>query len=299
MKIHFLHTLIAVIKHGSFAAAAPEVNLTASAVGMQIRQLEIHFGRPLFDRSGRSVRPTPLALEIASTVEATLGALEQLRSRAEVAVTGHVRLGIIESAQVTLLPQAMLALRKTVPGLHLHCVRGVSQQLLQELKAGRLDAAVLVRPESGGSSRLHWAPLLTETFVLVAPLGARGRSVRELLAAHEWIRLDRSATGGRIAAAYVESVLPGKREFLELPGTDAIVAMVSAGVGVSVIPELRDDVRRTWPVREVELGRRGPTREVALVCRAGEADDRRILAVLRAFEAAVAQSRQGAPACAG
>ena len=293
MKLHFLHTLIAVIKHGSFAAAAPEVNLTASAVGMQIRQLEIYFGRPLFDRSARAVRPTPLALEVASTVEATLGALEQLRSRTEAALTGHVRLGIIESAQVALLPQAMLALRKSVPGLEVHCARGVSQQLLQDLKAGRLDVAVLVRPETGGSSRLGWTPLLTESFVLVAPPQARGRNVRELLAAHEWIRLDRSATGGRIAAAFVEAALPGKREFLELPGTDAIVAMVSAGVGVSVVPELREDVRRTWPVREVGLGRRGPTRQIALVCRAGDAEDRRIQAVLRAFQASVAQGRHG------
>jgi DNA-binding transcriptional LysR family regulator len=293
VKLHFLQSLTAVIKHGSFPAAAPEVNLTASAVGMQIRQLEIYFGRPLFDRSGRAVRPTPLALEVAAAVESALGTLEQLRSRTEAAVTGHVRLGIIESAQVALLPQAMLALRKSVPGLEVHCARGVSQLLLQDLKAGRLDVAVLVRPETGGSSRLSWTPLLTESFVLVAPPQARGRNVRELLAAHEWIRLDRSATGGRIAAAFVEATLPGKREFLELPGTDAIVAMVSAGVGVSVVPELREDVRRTWPVREVGLGRRGPTRQIALVCRAGDAEDRRIQAVLRAFQASVAQGRNG------
>jgi DNA-binding transcriptional LysR family regulator len=69
--------------------------------------------------------------------------------------------------------------------------------------------------------------------------------------------------------------------------------MVSAGVGVSVVPELREDVRRTWPVREVGLGRRGPTRQIALVCRAGDAEDRRIQAVLRAFQASVAQGRNG------
>ncbi|GAP34437.1 LysR family transcriptional regulator [Piscinibacter sakaiensis] len=296
MKLHVLHTLVAVIRHGSIAAAAPEVHLTPSAVGLQIRQLEAYFGQPLFDRSARAVRPTPLALQVAATVEDTLQALEQLRARTgERALSGTVRLGIIETAQVTLLPQAVLALRRAVPGLVVQCSRGVSQHLLQELKAGRLDAAVLVRPERGGSSRLHWTPLLTESFVLVAPQHARGRSVRELLSVHEWIRLDRSATGGRIAAAYVASVLPDKREFLELPGTDAIVAMVSAGVGVSVIPELRDDLRRAYPVRELPLGRRGPTRQIVLVCRAREAEDRRVQALRQAFQSATAQARRTDP----
>lgn len=290
MKLQFLHTLAAVIRHGSFAAAAPEVNLTASAVGLQIRQLEAYFGQPLFDRSARSVRPTPLALEVGAAIEGALQSLEALRSRVETSVSGHIRLGTIESAQISLLPSVIQSLRRTAPALEVQCVRGVSQFLLQELKAGRLDAAVLVRPQSGGSSRLHWTPLFTESFVLVAPPEARGRSVRDLLAAHEWIRLDRSATGGKIAAAYVESVLPGKRATLELPGTDAIVAMVAAGVGVSVVPALRDDVRRIYRVNEVSLGRGGPSRQIAMVCRNADGENRRVQAVLRAFQEAVPRS---------
>lgn len=287
MKIGFLETLIAVIRHGSFAAAAPQVNLTASAVGLQMKQLEEYFGQPLFDRSARQVRPTELAREIAATAEGTLDTLENLRSRVEVSVAGNIRVGVIESAQIAMLPSSVRALRSFAPLLEVQFSRGVSQHLLQELKAGRLDAAVVVRPETGGSSRLHWTPLRKEAFVLVAPTKSKGDDARTLLQSYEWIRLDRSATGGKIAAAYVERMVRGKKSSLDLPGTDAIVAMVAAGVGVSVIPATRPEIKRAYDFREISLGPKAPVREIALVCRAADAENRRVQAVIKSFEHAL------------
>jgi DNA-binding transcriptional LysR family regulator len=293
VKLQFLQTLAAVVQHGSFAAAAPEVHLTASAVGQQMRQLEQHFRQPLFDRSARQVRPTPFALEVVATVQGTFESLEAMRSRSQQSVSGHVRLGTIESTQVALLPLALKHLRRQAPSLQVQFIRGVSQYLLDELKAGRLDAAVLIQPQSGGSSRLHWVPLLREAFVLVAPPGSKERTVAQLLRAHEWIRLGRSSTGGRIAARYVERVAPRTPSAVELPGTDAIVAVVSAGLGVSVIPELREELRAAYPVREISLGAGAPTRQLAFVCRAADAANPRLHVVLAAFADAVAARRRG------
>ena len=58
MKIEMFDTLDAVLRGGSLAAAASETNLTASAVSMQMKQLETYLGQPLFDRSGHAIRPT-------------------------------------------------------------------------------------------------------------------------------------------------------------------------------------------------------------------------------------------------
>ena len=291
MNIAFFHTLSAVIRHGSFAAAASEVNLTASAVGLQIKQLESYLGQPLFDRSARSVKPTPFAYEVLATVQDTIQDLDRLRSRANTTVSGHLRLGVIESAQISLLPPAMLTLRSRAPRLELNFARGVSKFLLDELKAGRIDAAVLVRPHTGGSSRLHWQPLLSERFVLVTPSHMAAGSPHELLAQHDWIRLDRNATGGRIAASFVEKLVPGKRCLVELPGTDAIVAMVSAGLGVSVIPSVRKELHKIYDINEISLGSKSPSRQIVMVCRPGDVDDRRIQVVYESFyEAAQALS---------
>lgn len=286
MKVEALRSLCAVIHHGSLAAAAPEVNLTASALGLQIRQLEAHFGRPLFDRSARQLRPTAFGLELAETVRSTLDALERLREQGDVSVSGRLRLGVIESAQIALLPAYLKTLRALYPRVEVQISRGVSQALIQDIKAGRLDTAVVVRPQSGGSSRLKWMPLRREPFVVVAPPDCASRDPAEILRRHEWIRLDRSATGGRIAAAYVERRVPGKRPWVDLPGTDAIVAMAAAGLGASVIPATRRALRRAYDFLEVGLGPDAPIREIALACRVQEQENRRILAARHAFEEA-------------
>ncbi|WP_198969973.1 LysR family transcriptional regulator [Xylophilus sp. ASV27] len=298
MKLQFLQTLLAVLQHGSFAAAAKDVNLTASAVSQQMQHLEIYFGQPLFDRSARQVRPTPFALEIAGTLAQTVDTLEALRSRQGVAITGRIRLGTVESAQVALLPAAVQKLRERAPTLEYAISKGLSSALMDDVKAGRIDAAVLVRPQSGGSSRLSWFPLLRETFVMIAPPTARLAAPAELLRRYDWIRMDPVTTGGRMAAQYVQRIAPRLREAFDLPGTEAIAAMVSAGLGVSVVPALRQELLQAYPMLQVPLGRGAPVRQIALVCRPADAESRLMQAVLEAFHGAV-RRRYGEEAMAG
>ncbi len=293
MKLEFLHTLVAVIQGGSFAAAAARVHLTPSAVGLQVRQLENYFGQALFDRSARHVRATPFALEVAAAVEGTLRALEALRTRRNAPVQGNVRIGTVESTQISLLPVAWSQMRQHAPLMQVQFIRGTSEFLLGEVKAGRMDAAVLVRPPSGGGRRLHWVGLMKEDFVMVAPPQASERSPVELLRRHPWIRLDRSTTGGRIASRYVERLAPRVSSSIEIPGTEAIVALVAAGLGVSVIPKLRPALLESSGVREIGLGREAPTRQIAFVCRSSDAEAASTRVVLEAFHAAVAARKPG------
>src|ERR1700754_505743 len=104
MKVNALETLTCVIEKGSFAAAAQEIKLTPSAVSQQMQQLETYFGQPLFDRSLRNVRPTPLAYEIGAILGDTLKRLDALRERRSPVVDGRIRLGVINSVQVASLP---------------------------------------------------------------------------------------------------------------------------------------------------------------------------------------------------
>ena len=81
MRLAFLATLDAILKRGSFVAAAEEIGLTPSAVGLQIKQMEEYFGQPLFDRSGRQARPTPFAIELAAKMQETLSVIQALREK--------------------------------------------------------------------------------------------------------------------------------------------------------------------------------------------------------------------------
>jgi DNA-binding transcriptional LysR family regulator len=289
MKLQFLQTLRAVVQRGSFAAAAEQVNLTPSAVSLQMKQLEVYFGQPLFDRSGRTVRLTPFARELTATVERATSEIEALRHQPAIAPAGRVPLGITESALTTLLPKAFADLRQRAPGIELHIERGSTPDLLQALRAGRVDAAVLIRPPTGGHSRLLWTDLLAEPLVLVVPAGMPGNHPESLLRQHLWIRLDRRLVAGQLAARFVDALVPHRPALVDVPGIDAIVAMVAAGIGISVLPRLRREHLEEFAVREVSLGRRAPIRQMAMVRRRADGGHRLIDVVESCLVDAAAQ----------
>lgn len=292
MNVAMLSTLVAIIDRGSFAAAARDVGCTPSAVSLQVKQLEAYFGQLLFDRSARTAKPTPFALEAVAVARDFSDRLEALRARPSITVSGRVRLGAITSVQTGALPQALRLLRDRHPALQVEVSLNDSDPLIADLKAGRIDAAVLVRPQSGGSSRLAWQDLARQPFVMLVPPGAPASAPQELLRRFDLIRYDPALTGGRIAARYVRQAFPGARSSMEVRSIDAIVAMVSAGLGVSIVPRPRKALLEAYTVREVRLGRAGPARQIAFARRRADGGHRNIDAVFNALAAAHADGER-------
>jgi len=289
MKMEAFRTLGAVLRGGSFAAAAADTNLSPSAVSLQMKQLEEYFGQPLFDRSALQARPNAFAGQVDEVMREALSRLEALRRRSLPAVAGLVRLGTIEPLQVTLLPPLLRWVRERYPLLDVRLVRGRVTDLVEKLKTGELDAAIIVQPESGGSSRLSWTPLFREKLVLIAPPDSHETSVAELFRNHEWIRFDKNTIGGRLAARYVARHAPHARSRLDLQSLAALTALVSEGLGVSVLPDPGAHVFGAHPVRVLQLGAHGPARQVSFVCRRPDQENRLVLALL-------ASARQASPA---
>lgn len=285
MKLEFLVTLDSILRNGSFAAAAKEVGLTPSAVSLQVKRLEEYLGRPLFDRSGRIAKPTPLARELATSVIAALDAVESARNRPTVAVTGRVVLGAIRTLQPTIIPLVLGEIGVRHPDLNVKVIQGDSVELLNQLKAGELDGAAIVRPSSGGSSRLLWTDLEQQPFVFVAPLGDEETTISDLIGRYDWLQFDTSLTSGRVAASYLHKLSPGTRAKFELESIEAVLGMVSSGLGVSIIPKLGGAKISGYPVRQIPLGSHAPTRKIAFVCRSADADNRRVSALRSAFVA--------------
>lgn len=288
MKIEMFDTLDAVLRGGSLAAAASEMNLTASAVSMQMKQLEAYLGQPLFDRSGHAIRPTELAHEVAGSMRTGLQHLQTLRRRSVVKVEGLVRLGIIESMLPTLLPGTLSELRARYPQLELRPSRGRSSGLTDAVKSGELDAAVVAEPEGGGSARLQWRPLLRSEMRLIVPPGATETSVPALFKQYQWIRYDRQTISGMLAARYVNSQVRTRHGSIELDSVPAIIAMVSAGLGVALVHLVDAGFCQSYPVRFVRLGRAAPAVQLSLVTRKADAESRPLQAVGDAMTAALA-----------
>jgi len=284
MKIDAFLTLESVLRTGTFAAAAQDMNLTPSAVSMQMKHLEQYLGQPLFDRSGLQVRPMPLAQEVSALMHGAIQGLEALRKRPQMAIEGVVRLGVIESMQPSVLPGAMRLLRERYPSLELHPCRGRSATLISSVKAGEIDAALVAQPLKGASSMLNWAPMLRRELVLIAPPMATETSVPALLRQYEWIRYDSKSVTGTLASQFVRNTVGDKRTTLEFDNAPAIIAMVSAGIGVSIVQIADPGLLNTYPVRIVRLGRQAPTLQFSLVSRKND-DSRQVAAVRDALAA--------------
>jgi DNA-binding transcriptional LysR family regulator len=291
MKLAFLATLEAILRRGSFAAAAEEIGLTPSAVSLQIKRLEEHLGQPLFIRSARVAQPTALARELAAAVHDALAAMEALRLRSTPVVDGRVVLGTIRTVQSSMLPLTLQELRRRYPQLSVRAVQADSATLLQQLKSGAVDACVLIKPAARSSGRFAWFALAREPFVLIAPPTSKGRNLTELLRHHDWIQFDTALVSGRMVASYLHRTAARAPSRIEVDSIDTAVALVSAGLGVTIVPKLRHPISSVHPVREITPQVSVPAREITFVCRAADSENRRVLALKEAFESAYAAGR--------
>ncbi|GHA28572.1 hypothetical protein GCM10010345_36640 [Streptomyces canarius] len=166
LDLNLLRTFLAVYRSGSFTGAARLLGLSQPTVTTQMRALERQTGRELFERLPRGVTPTPVADELAARIAAPLdelavvaGPTPQAGARAEpVHLAGPAEL---------LCTRALPALAPLIAeGVRLRVATGLTDPLLDELRAGRHDLVIATTRPRGRT--VHAVPLTDEEFVLVA-----------------------------------------------------------------------------------------------------------------------------------
>ena len=282
-SIRLLKTFAAVAAEGSFAAAASRVALTQAAVGQQMRALETELRRPLFARQGKSVVLNDAGRELLPQVRRLLALYEQMLAPAASAdaMAGTVHLGAVVSA-VRPLIQATLALKARHAALDLHVSAAKSIELVERVESGALDAAIAVR-EPGTRAELVWASLYAEPMVLLAPRKLEESNPRVVLQQQPFIRFDPTEHTGRLVERTLRRLRVKPAELLELNALEGIVELVRSGLGVAVVPLLRD---ARWTadakLRVIELPG-AEERRMALVQRRDSAKATVIAALAREF----------------
>ncbi|MEM7240048.1 MAG: LysR family transcriptional regulator, partial [Pseudomonadota bacterium] len=152
MQIRSLATLVTIARTGSFQRAANELNMTLSAVSMQMKTLEAALETDLFDRSTRPPQLTPLGRSVERKARDVLAAEAQMISlcAADGALSGTYQIGFVPTASVRLAPTMLRQVRRTFPDVRIEMTTGLSDDLTHRVEAGELDAAVVTRPEDGG-----------------------------------------------------------------------------------------------------------------------------------------------------
>jgi DNA-binding transcriptional LysR family regulator len=145
-----VRSFLAVLDHGSLLAAARALQTSQPTLGRHIAELESQLDVVLFERSGRALVPTAMALQLADSARAMEHGAQALAHRvggAHSQTSGTVRITASVPVAVHLLPQVLCDLRQALPGI---AVELVSSNQVSNLLRREADIAVrMVRPEQG------------------------------------------------------------------------------------------------------------------------------------------------------
>jgi DNA-binding transcriptional LysR family regulator len=265
-----LQTLRTVLATGSFAAAAGELNYTASAVSQQIAALERATGLVLFERNPHSVRPTEHARLLADRAGELLALWDGLDREVDAIARGELgrlRIGSFPTASARLLPAALAQLVAARPAADIEVDEGELDALLPRLLAGELDLALAYRYQAvpaGWPDQLVETVLLRERLYLLVPddhpLAASTEARLTGLAGSRWVAPLAGSPGAlnleRLAARAGFSPRIGFRS----NDYSVVHGLVAAGLGVAVVPGL--GLSEVSGVQAVQLAGRDARRTV-------------------------------------
>lgn len=272
-SIRTLYTFQAVGRAGSFAAAGKELGLTPAAVGLQMKALEEDLGAALFDRSPRAVVLNTAGREALASIGDLLVRYEALAQRRDRdTLTGKLVMGALVSALMGRFADALWSLKHDHPELDVRLFAGLSREFAQKVASGELDAAVVARPPHALDATVHWTPLYTEAMVLIVPVHPHftlPRTALRILREAPFIRFDRQTWTGYLVRNVLRAAGVKVRDEMELNSVEAIVALVRAGFGISIVPKLANvDWDRDRALRVIAIPGVDIVREVGLLERA-------------------------------
>ena len=261
----------ALARHRHFGRAADACAITQPALSMQMKELEKTLGTPLFERAARQVRLSEFGEEFLLRVRTILRSVDELQ---ELALASHnwlvrrLRIGIIPTIAPYLLPTLITKLTEMNGDIDLHVRETVTPKLIQEVMDGRLDTAIVALPISEPS--LREVALLSEDFVLVRPIKDATLPVpnRETLREMRLLLLEEGHCFRDQALSFCKVPSGQPREMLDASSLSTLVQMVSAGIGITLIPQMAVAVEtRMQKVSVVRFAGQQPSRSIGMIWR--------------------------------
>lgn len=261
----------ALARHCHFGRAAEACAISQPALSMQIKEMEEALGGVLIERGARQVGLTNFGEEAAQHIRDILRSVDELGDFARASqdrLVGRLRIGMIPTVAPYLLPAVIGNLARTHPELDIHVRETLTRKLIEELAEGRLDAAIVALPVSEPS--LAEAALFAENFLLVRPGEDEGTPVPsgEALREMRLLLLEEGHCFRDQALAFCKMRSSPPREVLDASSLSTLVQMVSAGIGVTLIPEIAVAVEtRSASVSVARFRNPQPSRTIGMVWR--------------------------------
>ncbi|RVW01497.1 LysR family transcriptional regulator [Rhodococcus spongiicola] len=243
MELRHLEYFVAVAEEANFTRAAKRVHISQPGISAQIRQLESELGAELFDRSSRVATLTTAGEAALPHARATLAAAAAVRDAVDDVnqlVRGRLAVGMVTACTVTPLFDALAACRGAHPGIVFDLVEDNSDRLVDRVRAGTLDLA-LVGVAERPPAELSSLTVVSERLVAAVPSGhpltaSPAVPLSELcnqplicLPAGTGVRtvLDRNCAAQAVTASVA----------MQASAPDAVADLARRGLGVAVLSE--------------------------------------------------------------
>ena len=269
-----LEAFVAIAERGSFIKAAANLGTTQTALSHRMRKLEAYLGVALLQRTTRSVSLTPSGLSLLPRAKALIE--EAYRTFADMSAGAAVRqesvgIGCLPTLAIHFLPRILKAFANTHPELRVRIFDNSANEIAEHIQKGEAEFGVTIM--STNRWDLDIKPLTREAYVLVCHAEhafARRKSVTwGQLAGENLIRIS-TQTGNRVL---IDDALGAAGETLqwssEVQHVTTAVALVSAGMGMTVVPRGAIEAVRPGPIVCRPLRNPSITRTLSVVTRHG------------------------------
>lgn len=275
LSLRDLEYVVAVADEGHFGRAAERCNVSQPTLSVQVRKLEGTLGLALFERSNRRVLLTESGQAIVRQARTVLAEAQRLLALATEGrgspLTGRLALAAIQTLGPYFFPLVLRSLRATFPLLSLSLFESRTADILDGLRDGRIDAALVSLPLNPGS--LSVSPLFIEPFHLACPaehpLAQGGALSAGAIAGPDLLLLDE---GNCLRDQAIAACGAGSSAGRHATSLETLRSMVAAGAGYTLLPALAvpsgPDPSGLTVVRTFDVD--GPGRIIALAWRASD-----------------------------
>jgi LysR family transcriptional regulator, hydrogen peroxide-inducible genes activator len=270
MNLRDLKYLIALAQHEHFGKAAESCFVSQPTLSMQIKKLEGELGVQLIERNNKQVLITPVGRQVVARAERVINEAQLLVNTAKKSCdpcTGELTIGLIPTLAPYLLPKIMPRIVKKYPNLKLYLVEQQTDTLLQRLRRGEIDSAILALPvpQDGHVCRT----LFEEDFLLATSsehaLSKRKRIKQRDLEGMSLLLLEEGHCLRDNALSICQMNNAGAPESFKATSLETLRQMVAANMGITLIPKLAQDKNKH--IHYIEFSNPKPQRTIGMTWR--------------------------------
>lgn len=267
MELHQLRYLVAVAQTGNFSRAAEQCHVSQPSLSQQIQKLEDELGERLFDRLKTRARLTSAGEALharAVRILAEVGAAHREATEARALTRGLVTVGVLPTIAPYLLPGVLPGFSRAFPGIQVVVQEDTTTQLLGLLAACELDLAIASLPIP--DERIHTETLFTDELLVALPpnhpllkkpsIRAADLELERFILMKEGHCLGDQVLNFCTRRDFHPNVLCRSAQI------ETILALVSAGMGISLIPAMARQATRPSGLQYRSLMPPRPRREV-------------------------------------